>query len=451
MREPSLDELVLLPEPLALDRHFDARNWRVVRWLLPLVVLLCIAGVAVAIETERPFVIALVVADLAATVAIFVFRKEEWLARTFRRILLAYLLFQFFLWIGMDVRFSTGDEYSSGFAAFLACFMIFLRLRISEALLLYGGLALSQLRVHLWRPSPEGWFSGPSEPDGMIILGVFLIVSLVWTRAQKQRFLLTYRKEVPRARERLRMREEIETARRIQLSMLPRHAPAVDWLELAAFSQPATEVGGDYYDWFVLSPSRVVLVIGDVAGHGVASGILLSGLRSCLYLLEEDLGDPVPVLQRLNPMVRRTGGRRMFVTLLAAVLDREAGTLAATSAGHLPLLRWDFRSGRCEEVGRGAPPLGTFPKTRFEEDVRPLAPGDLLVLSTDGVSETLDPHGREYGSGRLERIVAKGVEKGNPPREILDAVLADLADFRGRAEPEDDVTLVVVRVRGAGL
>ena len=106
------------------------------------------------------------------------------------------------------------------------------------------------------------------------------------------------------------MREEFDTARRIQLSMLPQGPPNVSWIEVAAASLPATEVGGDYYDYFRISPSQIVVVIGDVAGHGLASGLLLSGVRSCLYLLEKDLASPVEVLDRLNHMVRRTTDRR---------------------------------------------------------------------------------------------------------------------------------------------
>jgi sigma-B regulation protein RsbU (phosphoserine phosphatase) len=225
--------------------------------------------------------------------------------------------------------------------------------------------------------------------------------------------------------------------------MLPQRPPAVDWLEVAAVSLPATEVGGDYYDYFVLSPSRVVLVIGDVAGHGVASGLLLSGLRSCLYLLEKDLADPVRVLSRLNPMVRRTTGKRMFVTLLLAVLDREEGTLTVASAGHPPLLLG--REGSLEEAGKGAPPLGTFKDARYETDLRPLVRGDLLVLYSDGLVEALDGQGREYGPERLERVIAR-VEKERSATSIREAVLSDLAAFRGTAEPADDVTVVVVRV-----
>ena len=163
------------------------------------------------------------------------------------------------------------------------------------------------------------------------------------------------------------MREEIEYARKIQLSMLPQLPPDIGWVELAAASLPATEVGGDYYDYFRLSGSQLALVIGDVSGHGLASGLLLSGVRSCLYLLEKDLAVPVAVLDRLNPMVRETTDRRTYVTLLCAVLDRaEDGSgvkVTVASAGHPPLLCWDAQTAAVRR-GRGRRAAARHPPGR---------------------------------------------------------------------------------------
>lgn len=443
MKAINFDDLVLLREPEALARHFDARNWRVIRWLLPCLFLMSLIALVAVIQNEKVWGIVFYSANLAVTGAIFAARKVEWFARHFRRILLAYLLFQFLLWKTWVVRASPGVEASSGFLVFLAFLIVFLRLRVAEFLLLYGVLgALSYLRIDPLA-EPLGWFRGVFDPGETISMTAALAVALVWTRIEKRRFLESFRRESIRSRERIRMREEIGYARRIQLSMLPQRSPAVDWLDLAAVSLPATEVGGDYYDYFVLSPSRVVLVIGDVAGHGVASGLLLSGLRSCLYLLEKDLADPVRVLTRLSPMIRRTTSKRMFMTLLLAVLDRDEGTLTVATAGHPPLLHG--QAGRLEEVGKGAPPLGTFKDARFESEVRPLASGDLLVLYSDGLVEALDGRGREYGRERLERVVAN-VEEGRSALSIREAILSDLAVFRGSAETADDVTVVVARV-----
>jgi serine phosphatase RsbU (regulator of sigma subunit) len=436
MKPQPLDDLVLLPESEALQRHFDARNWRVFRGLLVISLLFSlIAGVAAA-KQGHFLVFVLYASYLIATIFLFASRKEPWFERYYRQIQTSYLLLQTFAWSPGILGLKKGPEL----AGVLPWVYLSLRLRPAEALLLYGVYwALQALPLAVIGLGEQTEFN-PGKTVGAILL---LIGSLALTRVQRRRFLAQWRREHYQARERLRMQEEIEYARRIQLSMLPQGPPQVEWLELAAASMPATEVGGDYYDYFRLSPSQVVLVIGDVAGHGMASGILLSGVRSCLYLLEEHLASPVQVLARLSPMVRRTTDRRMYVTLLAAVLDREAGTLTVANAGHPPVLRRG--SGGWEEVGKGAPPLGTFRDARFEADTRPLAAGDLLVLYTDGLVEARDDAGLEYGQDRLLSALDRAGEDARPA-EIREAVLGDLALFRGGAESEDDVTLVVARV-----
>ncbi len=436
MKPQSLDDLVLLPESEALQRHFDVRNWRVFRALLVISLLVSLSAGVAAAKEGHVLAFAVFAVDVAATIVLFVSRRKPWFEQYYRQIQTAYLLLQDLAWGSEVLGVKKGPEI----AGVLPWLFLSLRLRPADALLLYGVYGVFQSL-----PLAALGLGERTELDaGRALAALCLLAgSLGLTRLQKRRFLAQWRREHSRARERLRMREEIEYARRIQLSMLPQGPPAVDWLDLAAASMPATEVGGDYYDYFRLSPSRVVLVIGDVSGHGMASGILLSGVRSCLYLLEEHLATPVKVLARLSPMVRRTTDRRMYVTLLAAVLDREAGTLTVASAGHLPLLRRG--SGGWEEVGKGAPPLGTFRDARFEEDARPLAPGDLLVLYTDGLIEARDAAGREYGQDRLLRALDRAGERSRPA-EIREAVLGDLALFRGDAESEDDVTLVIARV-----
>jgi sigma-B regulation protein RsbU (phosphoserine phosphatase) len=183
-----------------------------------------------------------------------------------------------------------------------------------------------------------------------------------------------------------------------------------------------------------------------VAGHGLASGLLLSGVRSCLYLLEEYLAAPVEILERLNHMVRRTTDKRTYMTLLFAVLDRGDDTLTVVSAGHPPVLHYGVRAGSFDEVGRGAPPLGTFLEARYEPERRSVAVGDLLIFYTDGLVEARNARDQEYGDERLKRAVARAAAS-RTAREIRDAILGDLSNFKGDQEQADDMTLVVVRLR----
>lgn len=436
MKLSTFDDLVLLDESEALLRHFAGRNWRILRGVLFIALLVSLFGLAHSLDQGKPLAFILYLTDFAVTIALFGSRKEPWFEKHYQRLQTAYLFLQDFAWSpGMF-----GVHHGAEMAGLLPWFFLFLRVSPADAVLLYGGYwAVSCLPL-----AAVGLGTRTHLAVGPTVFAICaLLLSLFWTRLSRKRFLADWRREHHQARERLRMREEIDTARRVQTSMLPQGPPAVEWLEFAAASLPATEVGGDYYDYFRLGPSQVAVVIGDVAGHGLASGLLLSGVRSCLYILEDQLDAPAQVLERLSPMVRRTTDRRMYVTLLEAVLDREAGTITVASAGHPPLL---LRGNEgWEDVGKGAPPLGTFQDAHYEAETRPLGSGDLLILYTDGLMKARNVAGQEYGRERLLRALDRA-GKGARAAEIREAALSDLSLFRGGAETEDDITLVIVRV-----
>lgn len=284
-----------------------------------------------------------------------------------------------------------------------------------------------------------------------VYIGFLLLFSRFLYRRRVGAFLEAWQRARRRALEGLRMRDELDQARRIQLSMLPQHDPYSAWLDIAGGSQPATEVGGDYYGYFELGPGRQAVVVADVAGHGVASGLLLAGVRGCLVLLH-DGGDPVEleapaaILGRLDRVVRTVGGRRTFVTMVYTLFDRQEGRLTLAAAGHPPLLRWR-PDGTIEEIALPSLPLGTaLGRHSFPEDSRRFAPGDVFVFATDGIAEAVDPAGVIFGEERLHAAIRR-VAPGATAAEIRDALLEELARFLGEGEVQDDVTLVVVRVK----
>jgi serine phosphatase RsbU (regulator of sigma subunit) len=444
MKAPTLDELVLSPEPLAVQRHFDDRNYRVFRWLMVLVFFLSLGGIGASAELHEGSGLAIYILDALAGVALFILRDREVFVRNFRQILLVYLFCQLLV-----LKYATSHLQDSAPWPFLLIGFLLLafRLRAAEHIMLFAAFWVTAV-------FPLGWIgvrrAVPADQDGLVAVSIMAVICLVTalgvTQLDRKRFLAVWRKEHARHRERLRMREEIDYARKIQLSMLPQTAPQLDWMDLAAASLPATEVGGDYYEYFKLSDTKLALVIGDVAGHGLATGLLLSGVRSCLYLLEEYLAVPERIFERLNVMIRRTTDKRTYMTLLCAVLDREAGTITLVTAGHPPVLVRDGKTGRFEEVGEGAPPLGTFLNARYEPVQRPVAPGDLLIFYTDGLVEARNNQDQDYGDARLQRAVDRAATS-RTAREIRDAVLGDLSNFKGDYEQVDDITVVVVRVR----
>jgi hypothetical protein len=445
MRAPSLDELVTLPEPLALHRQLDSGNYRTFRWLLVVVALCTLGGIAASADFHDVWGLILYPLDLLFCAALFVLRHREVFSRNFRQILLVFLCVEI---VVLKYAASHSSEATTPLFVTTAFLLLAFRLRVVEHLLLYGFFWVVAVFPLSWVGLARTAVSaaGGDTVAISVTAAVSLAVTLALTQLGRRRFLVVWRKESSRHRERLRMREEIEYARRIQLSMLPQGAPEIDWLDLAAASLPATEVGGDYYDYFQLAPTQLALVLGDVSGHGLASGLLLSGVRSCLYLLEQDLSSPIPVFEKLNNMVRRTTERRTYMTLICAVLDSEAGTLTVTSAGHPPVLHYDSRRRSFEEIGQGAPPLGTFLQADYVEQRRPVAAGDLLIFYTDGLVEARNAQGQDYGDARLQRAVARAVDS-RTAREVRDSILGDLSNFKGDEEQADDITVVVVRLR----
>ncbi len=238
------------------------------------------------------------------------------------------------------------------------------------------------------------------------------------------------------------MRDELHYAREVQLSMLPEAPPHLDWIDLAGLSLPATEVGGDYYDYLELDEG-LAIVTGDVAGHGLASGIVLAALRGGFTLLRDRLSDPAAVLQRLHELVLQTSRRRMLVTCAAILFDRKRGRATIASAGHPPILLRRAAGGSVQRIELFAPPLGVRLPLRVESTQIDFSPGDVFVLHSDGVYEARNASGESYGLDRLECVVR---DTDGAAYEISDAIARDLERFRGGVAQDDDVTIVVAKI-----
>jgi sigma-B regulation protein RsbU (phosphoserine phosphatase) len=239
--------------------------------------------------------------------------------------------------------------------------------------------------------------------------------------------------------DRVLVRDELEVARQLQRDLLPKQAPDLPGYRAAHSYRTANEVGGDYYDFIRLDDGRVVITMGDASGHGMAAALLMAIANAALKLAI-DL-DPAPerVARLLNRALFRTGDRRAFMTLFYGVLAPASGEMHYVCAGHpFPLLR--RAGGEILELGRGGLPLGIREGLAIEEASVTLAPGDVLVLYSDGVSETVNAAGQAFGFERLRALLAAGGE----PQRIHDAVLASVNAFRGEEPLVDDLSLVVL-------
>lgn len=252
---------------------------------------------------------------------------------------------------------------------------------------------------------------------------------------------------VRRIAERERQRVEIETARNIQSSILPSLPPQLQGVEIAHAYLPASEVGGDFYDVLALDDGCLALAVGDVAGHGVSSGLVMSMAKSALAV--QVTFDPAveSVFTTLNRMVYQSARRRLLSTLCYAVLSPDRKELVYASAGHVFPYRISS-DGEVQALVSESYPLGV--RDRLEVRVRnqPLAAGDTLFFYSDGLVEAT-PEGDDspFGFDRLQQSLVRYA--GRCPADVRDGVLDEVERFTGRRDREDDLTVLVLRLPAA--
>jgi serine phosphatase RsbU (regulator of sigma subunit) len=449
MSQTPIEELARMSAAEAVRRNFDERNTRMISaplFLSALFAILYLIGISVAGHVTQKRLI-LIAADLAlvflCTWALEPRRRLKGDQRrrvNVRAWTIGYLAAQIVL---LEAT-TAGSETMVAFAAIFLLGMLFFRFTPLEHASFFAFVFVSAWITALLMPNPKnprlGEVLGPIGGTG----GFSLVISLILSYSARRGFLRTFVEDQRRAREEVRMRGELALAREVQLSMLPLAPPRLDWVDLAGISIPATEVGGDYYDYFVLDDHSIAVVSGDVAGHGMASGIVLAAVRAGLTLLRESLRDAPMVLARLDRLILETSSRRTLVSAAILLLDRASMRLTIASAGHPPLLI--RRNGQVDLVELHSPPLGVrLPHGRPAHQELPLAAGDALVLYSDGVYETRTAAGEPYGFERLAALVRDNGD--TTAAELRDAITRDLERFRGTTEQADDVTVVVARMR----
>src|SRR5215216_4466468 len=244
--------------------------------------------------------------------------------------------------------------------------------------------------------------------------------------------------------ERERIEQELKVARSIQQASLPEKVPDLEGWQISPYYRPAREVGGDFYDFHLLSEGRLGLVVGDATGKGVPAALVMSTTCGMLRLAAQSLSSPGVMLQRVNEALFPNIPSNMFVTCFYALLDPESGLLRYANAGHdLPYLHHD---GDAEELRARGMPLGLMPGMSYAEKEDSLEVGDSALLYTDGLVEAHDPQREMFGFPRLQGLVSKHAEE----ESLEEALLEELYSFVGEGwEQEDDITLVTLRRAGA--
>ena len=246
-----------------------------------------------------------------------------------------------------------------------------------------------------------------------------------------------------------RMQEELNVGRDIQLSMLPRVFPAFPdrkELELYAVLEPALEVGGDLYDFFLVDDHRLCFVIGDVSGNGVPAALFMAMTKIMVKTRAASDPSPASIVTHVNDALSADNDSCMFVTLYLGILNLRDGTLLTTNAGHNPPLL-KRRDGQFEWLtAKDGPLVGPMPGIAFKETTTQLGPGDELFLYTDGVTEADNRRRELFGNDRLKRVLTQSRAVSVVDR--LGEVMTAVRTFAGDAPQADDITMLGLRYHG---
>jgi phosphoserine phosphatase RsbU/P len=235
---------------------------------------------------------------------------------------------------------------------------------------------------------------------------------------------------------------EMDTARQIQLSILPREIPAIKGLDIAARYIPMTSVAGDFYDFIRIDEHRIGILVADVSGHGMPAALISSMLKIALDGQTEYALEPARVLAGLN---RALCGKFQghFVTAVYVVVDTERQTVLYAGAGHPPVVIMDSSTGEARDFEENGLFLGTFPEATYTSRAISFKAGDSGVLYTDGVLEMTDPSEEQFGLDRLKQFLQENQTLS--AGQLVDSLLDKLSRWSGLAsgrEPEDDLTLL---------
>jgi serine phosphatase RsbU (regulator of sigma subunit) len=240
------------------------------------------------------------------------------------------------------------------------------------------------------------------------------------------------------------LEHDLDIARSIQQGLLPQTPPRVEGFDIAGWNQPAAETGGDYFDWHQLADGRLALTVADVTGHGIGPAL---GMAACRAYARAGLSTETDLrsfLGHLNQFLYEDLPREKFVTLAAGLLNVRENTVNLISAGHGPLLFYSAEENRVRDHEAQGPPLGILPNFSYAcPQVLKFAPGDMLVLVTDGFLEWANADDEEFGQDRLAEVIR--AHRSMPSANIISELYSAVLKFAGSTPQLDDLTALVVK------
>jgi len=245
--------------------------------------------------------------------------------------------------------------------------------------------------------------------------------------------------------QRERLNRELEIAREVQERLFPQRLPLAPGLDYRGQCRPAREVGGDYYDFLELPEGKLGIAIGDVSGKGIGAALLMASLEASLRALALVCDDLADLMNRVNSLVLDASSASRYATLFYAEYDPRSRQLCYVNAGHNPpvILRKSEAGFTVFRLENGGPVVGLL-REHYEQQSFVLEPGDLIVLFTDGISESMNARDQEWGEERLIKFSKTCF--GLPALEVTDRIMAAAEAFAAGASQHDDMTLVVLRI-----
>ena len=342
------------------------------------------------------------------------------------------------LWLGMLIKMLVGAVSIWGFyrydalTAFLSLFT-FTVLEEAGALLVAGNPTYTT--------------------SGLIVIGVLVLLVIGGVASQLRKREITDFDEIMPAfarhiTERQRLQQELEIARSVQMSFLPKANPRVAELDIASRCAPALEVGGDYYDFIALKNKQLGVVVGDVSGKGTQAAFFMTLTKGFVRALAEVSNSPSAVLTQVNKLFYENVERGVFISMVYGIFDMQRHSLTLARAGHNPVIMRKTQADQVQVVNPVGLALGldagdTFARS-IQEVTIPFQSGDLFVFYTDGFPEAMNKTMEEFGEERLCRTIQKYAH--GTAAEIMEGVFADMRQFVGKAKQHDDMTIVVVKV-----
>lgn len=247
------------------------------------------------------------------------------------------------------------------------------------------------------------------------------------------------------ALEKKRLQDELAVARKIQLSLLPKTSPEIENFEIANYFNPATEVGGDYFDYFQFDDSQFGLVLADVSGHGPSAALVMTLVKGILHAITHKFSSPDTLLAEMNKILSEVIPKEVFVTMVFLVFDLKENTLRFSNAGHNPILHYSLDGKSCGKIELKGPALGLTSLSVYQQMDIPLFSGDVILIYTDGVTEAFNQKGDMFEEERLRQALKQTASYD--ARAIIENLRMALYTFKDGAPQADDEAMIAVKIK----